>query len=251
MCARREKSPKSPEEDSGRDDSRAAERLARLEELLCRLDSRSREHQRQAAAFLHDTPLQLLSSAAMRLTLARERDSPDECAEELERAEHLLRDGVKEVRRVTHELRQRAGAWDDDLIQALRALCERAEDLLGLEMQLEIESERRPADNELTQPLTEALRLVLLELSLQGAAGVLLRYADGADGELVVSVSAPELECNDPTALRARIERTRSLLATFDVSSCNVGPSVRFVVPEPLVGRELLFRRAPARSRSE
>lgn len=214
------------------------ERVGRLERLLAEVEERFRQDQMRVSGYLHDEPLQSLASAVVRIGLIRMRDDPERAADDLARAESLVREGLEKVRDLCYELR-RQGTLDEDLPTGIRALAERLHRTLEVEIALDMESVRRPVDPDLPAPLVDALRALVVEVKVQGGSRARLRYADGPDDEIVIEIGAPELGIDGDGAaeLESLLERLRLSLRSFDVrvDRDEESDAFRFVVPGALV----------------
>lgn len=217
---------------------RLLERARRLEEALARCDQANRQEELRIADYLHDHPLQALASAAVRIYLVRSGNDPERAAHDLARAEELVREGLAGIRRLSNELRRRC-ALGDELPAAVHSIADRCAGTLEIDVQLEMGTACQPVDPDLSSPLTEALRNVLVEIRARGGRTARVGYAGGSGSDLVLEVSAPELA--EDGARRAGLEGVlapaRRLLGPFDVEIERRGESLRFVVPAALVER--------------
>lgn len=216
---------------------RLAARLRQTEEVLARSDAQARDQDLKTAEQLHDDLLQVLASAVVRIHLARVGLDPERRAVDLARAEELTRTGVSGLRELSHAMRQRS-AMDADLPGGLRAMIDRTVPALAMEIALEATSERLPVDRDLTTPILEGLRVLLLEVRVRGGSASRIRYADGSGSDLVLEISAPELgdtHGREGPELERSLESIRRRLAPFDVGVVRGGQAVRFIVPAALV----------------
>jgi signal transduction histidine kinase len=99
---------------------RLAERTDELERLQAQLLRRHEEERRRISRELHDETAQVLAAVSLQLGVLQEQGSP-ELASALDRARHLVGQGIGTIRSVTRNLRP--VALDDlGLVPALRAL---------------------------------------------------------------------------------------------------------------------------------
>lgn len=223
----------------GRDTDPGLDRARRLQTLLAGLEERVRRGRQELSDYLHAEPLQGLVSAVMRLDLLRERmDDPERVVEDLDKVEGLVRHALEQVRELCYDLRSQ-GALGDDFDLALEGMAARMREALELEVELEIDTDRRPADTELSPVLIGTLRDLATEVRLQDGRRVAVRYGDGPDGELVLEFEAAEISRRQESAAEVGVhhvlERAGDDLGSFDVTVERRPQAVRFVVPAGLV----------------
>lgn len=142
-------------------------RKAELERLAARMVHQHEEERRRLYRELHDESAQVFAALKLQLGLLREAGAPDR-DEAIERAEALVRSGIRSIRAAARELRP-ALLDDLGLIPALRALADDFADTTDLEVTAELAS----ADG-----LSEDAELALYR-SLQEGLSNVARHACG------------------------------------------------------------------------
>lgn len=159
--------------------SRLQARTVELEQLSQRMVRQHEDERRRLSIALHDETAQVFAAVKMQLGVVRERVTPDTAAV-LDRAITLFDDGIRGVRRVTHDLRP-ALLDDLGLLPALRSLVGEYVDRHQLRVAFE-------APNDL--PVMEGDAEVAVYRAVQEALTNVSRHARGAAARVHVSADA-------------------------------------------------------------
>lgn len=162
--------------------SRLQARTVELEQLSQRMVRQHEDERRRLSIALHDETAQVFAAVKMQLGVVRERVTPDTAAV-LDRAITLFDDGIRGVRRVTHDLRP-ALLDDLGLLPALRSLVGEYVDRHQLTVTFD-------APNDL--PVMEADAEVAVYRAVQEALTNVSRHARGAAARVRVSADGNTL----------------------------------------------------------
>jgi len=163
-------------------------RKAELERLAARMVRQHEEERRRLYRELHDESAQVF--AALKLQLGLLREAPDRGRlDALDRADHLVRSGIRSIRNAARELRP-ALLDDLGLVPALRGLADEFARTTGLRVDVELDE---------TEGLREDVELALYRSLQEGLANV-ARHAAGVtrvEIRLERSAAVVRLEVSD------------------------------------------------------
>jgi signal transduction histidine kinase len=162
--------------------SRLQARTVELEQLSQRMVRQHEEERRRLSIALHDETAQVFAAVKLQLGLVREQVTPQTAAV-LDRAITLFDDGIRGVRRVTHDLRP-ALLDDLGLLPALRSLVGEYVDRHNLRVSFD-------APNDL--PVMESDAEVAVYRAVQEALTNVSRHAPGAAARVTVLTTQRQL----------------------------------------------------------
>jgi signal transduction histidine kinase len=161
-------------------------RTVELQRLSTRMVAQHEDERRRLALELHDETAQLFAAVSLQLGLIRERAGPA-LGDDLAEAQELVAEGMRSVRRVTHDLRP-ALLDDLGLVPALRALAGAAAERSGLQLHASIDDDLQPIPVEAEAALYRALQELLTNVVRHaGARSVTVQVAE-RDGTIALSV---------------------------------------------------------------
>ncbi|MFW6084287.1 MAG: histidine kinase [Gemmatimonadota bacterium] len=219
-------------------------RKAELERLAARMVRQHEEERRRLSRELHDESAQVFAALKLQLGILREASAADR-DEALDRAEELVRSGIRSIRAAARELRP-ALLDDLGLLPALRALADDFAGATELAIDMELEPVPRLADDAelaLYRSLQEGLSNVTRHAV--GATRVEVRLARGPDAVVLELVDDGRSE-DGPSASAGRggeggtgLIGMRERLAALggSVEFLRTGSGARLRVEIPLPGR--------------
>ncbi len=137
-----------------------ADQLARLAGELTETEQRER---RRLASTLHDSLQQLIAAAGMRLEFASRKAGEPKLQAALQEVRDLLHQATEEARALTVELSPHV-LYDGGLVMALEWLAEWVGKSHKLTVNLDIKTDRNPANNEMAILLFDAVRELLFNV---------------------------------------------------------------------------------------
>ena len=150
---------------------------AEVQRLSARMVAQHEDERRRLALELHDETAQLFAAVSLQLGLIRERAGPA-LGDDLAEAQELVAEGMRSVRRVTHDLRP-ALLDDLGLVPALRALAAAAAERYGLDLRVSIDAELPPIPVEAEAAIYRALQELLTNVARHaGARSVTVELAE-------------------------------------------------------------------------
>lgn len=161
-------------------------RTVELQRLSTRMVAQHEDERRRLALELHDETAQLFAAVSLQLGLIRERAGPA-LADDLAEAQELVAEGMRSVRRVTHDLRP-ALLDDLGLVPALRALAASAAERSGLQVHVSIDDELPPIPVEAEAALYRALQELLTNVVRHAGARSVTVQLGERDGAIALSV---------------------------------------------------------------
>jgi two-component system, chemotaxis family, CheB/CheR fusion protein len=177
-----------------------ADQLARLTAELTETEQRER---RRLASTLHDSLQQLIAAATMRLELAGRKVKESDVKISLKEVRDLLRQATEEARSLTVELSPHV-LYDGGLVLALEWLAEWVGKNHKLTVNLDIQTDRLPAGNEMAILLFDAVRELLFNVVKHaGVAEATIAVRPVGDDQLEVIVS-DQGKGFDPAMLKDR-----------------------------------------------
>lgn len=211
----------------------------RLQDIVHRYIRMQVAERRRFSRELHDGINQLMVSAKFRIELAmmKLRDKPDAAEEDLDKANQVLSDTIKEVRRISHDLRPSL-LDDKGLEKALSYLIHQYSERTGIEVSVDyqLDSEALPEDIEIT-----------LYRVIQEALTNTERHAQASNVDIVLSARANRVVMDyhdngvgfDPSqprregiGLRNMRERVELVAGVFELESSAVaGTSINVKMP--------------------
>jgi len=218
-------------------------RKVELERLATRMVRQHEEERRRLSRELHDESAQVFAALKLQLGLLREAGAADR-DEALDRAEELVRSGIRSIRAAARELRP-ALLDDLGLLPALRALADDFARTTGLTIEVELEPvPRLPDEAELAlyRSLQEGLSNVArhaagvtrVDVRLAGDDGVVeLEVAD--DGESAGAGGSAGGDGPAGTGLLGMRERLAALGGSVELRRTADGARLRVRIP--LAGR--------------
>lgn len=161
-------------------------RSVELQRLSTRMVAQHEDERRRIALELHDETAQLFAAVSLQLGLIRERVTPDVGAD-LAEAQELVAEGMRSVRRVTHDLRP-ALLDDLGLVSSLRALASTATERAGLQLRISIDDDLPPLPLEAEAALYRALQELLTNVVRHAGAGTVTVQLRDHDGRIALAV---------------------------------------------------------------
>lgn len=217
-------------------------RKAELERLAARMVRQHEEERRRLSRELHDESAQVFAALKLQLGLLREASAADR-DEALERAEELVRSGIRSIRAAARELRP-ALLDDLGLLPALRALIEDFARTTGLRIDTELDAVPRLDDDAelaLYRSLQEGLSNVARHAAAVERVGVRLLSAADAVVLEVVDDGNPADEAGAArgdderggTGLIGMRERLAALGGSVELRRTAAGAHLRIRIPLP------------------
>lgn len=222
------------------------QRKQELERLAARMVEQHEEERRRLYRELHDESAQLFAALKLQLGLVREA-GPEEREAALDRAEELVRSGIRSIRAAARELRP-ALLDDLGLLPALRGLADEFTRTSGLRVQVALDDASGLSDEAelaLYRSLQEGLsnvarhaagvRTVTVRLARSAEAVVLEVADDGDRPDPAANDEAGVLGSTRGTGLLGMRERLAALGGTVELRWTETGARLR--VRLPLTGR--------------
>ena len=214
-------------------------RTEELERLQERMVHQHEEERKRLWRELHDETAQVLAALNLQLGLIEER-SDESMAPALERAKHLVAEGIKSIRSVTRNLRPMA--LDDlGLLPALRALARDFDDRDTFEVSFQAPEEIPGLAADAEVALYRSMQEALANAARHGSCRrVEVRLeTDRGDASLTVTDDGPGFPEDTATRLRSRgglagiRERITALGGDLELGNAN-GGGARVSVRIPL-----------------
>lgn len=161
-------------------------RTVELQHLSTRMVAQHEDERRRLAIELHDETAQLFSAVSLQLGLIRERAGLA-LGDDLAEAQELVAEGMRSVRRVTHDLRP-ALLDDLGLVPALRALAAAAAERSGLQLHASIDEDLGPIPVEAEAAIYRALQELLTNVVRHAAARSVTVQIAESKGTIALSV---------------------------------------------------------------
>lgn len=161
-------------------------RSVELQRLSTRMVAQHEDERRRIALELHDETAQLFAAVSLQLGLIRERVSADVGAD-LAEAQELVAEGMRSVRRVTHDLRP-ALLDDLGLVASLRALATTATERAGLQLRISIDEELPPLPVAAEAALYRSLQELLTNVVRHAGATMVAVQLRELDGRIALGV---------------------------------------------------------------
>ncbi len=161
-------------------------RSVELQRLSTRMVAQHEDERRRIALELHDETAQLFAAVSLQLGLIRERVTADVGAD-LAEAQELVAEGMRSVRRVTHDLRP-ALLDDLGLVSSLRALATTATERAGLQLRMAIDDDLPVLPVEAEAALYRSLQELLTNVVRHAGASTVTVQLRELDGRIALGV---------------------------------------------------------------
>lgn len=221
---------------------------AELRRLAAELGLAEERERRRVATELHDTVVQLLAFAKMKLGLLKKLPRPPELVEPLVEVEDLVQEAITCSRTLMYELSTSA-LYEIGFRQALETLVAQAHKRHGLEISFSADDDAQPSDSDVQVLLFQVVRELLNNIGKHAQA----RHADihlYRQGEQIVIVVSDDgvgfntcqignVGLESGVGLFSIQERLRHLGGTFGIASVlGQGSHITVTAPLGIAGRQ-------------